>query len=85
MIRKVPENRNRGLPVFSGNAWNPRTLSSSHLALEVKGKGGELTDTCHRLLGNISVPNYWLKIFKKCVVFLYPDDLLYQHALLKDL
>jgi len=39
MIRKVPENRNRGLPVFSGNAWNPRTLSSSHLATGSERKG----------------------------------------------
>lgn len=74
----------RGLPVFSGNAWNPRTLSSSHSATGSERKGWR-TD---RYLPSSPGKHQRATLYglKNCGGFLHRWlAQKYQHALLKDL
>lgn len=80
----------RGLPVFSGNAWNPRTLSSSHSATGSERKGWRTDRYLSSSPGKQQCATlYGLKIQKLCNFFIYFLHRWlaqkYQHALLKDL
>lgn len=71
MIRNGLKNRKGGFLCFQVTPGIPEHCLPATQPLEVKGKGGELTDTCLRLLGNTSAPHSDSKYSKNCVFFFF--------------